>query len=64
MVCGLLVVVASLVAEHGLQVRGLSSCVAQAWWLPGMWNLRGPGIKPVSPALADRFLTTGPPGES
>ena len=30
MVCGLLVVVASLVAEHRLQVRGLSSRVAQA----------------------------------
>ena len=23
-----------------------------------------PGIKPVSPALQDRFLTTGPPGKS
>ena len=24
----------------------------------------GPGMEPVSPALADRFLTTGPPGKS
>ena len=27
-------------------------------------NLPGPGIKPMSPALAGRFLTTGPPGKS
>ena len=30
----------------------------------GMWDLPGPGIKPVSPALADGFLTTAPPGKS
>ena len=24
-----------------------------------MWSLPGPGIEPVSPALAGRFLTTG-----
>ena len=29
-----------------------------------MWNLPGPGVKPISPALADGYLTTGPPGES
>ena len=29
-----------------------------------MWDLPGPGIKPVSPALAGRFLTTAPPGKS
>ena len=29
-----------------------------------MWNLPGPGIKPMSPALAGRFLTSGPPGKS
>ena len=27
-----------------------------------MWNLPGPGIEPVFPALAGGFLTTGPPG--
>ena len=27
-------------------------------------NPPGPGIEPMSPALADRFLTTGPPGKS
>ena len=29
-----------------------------------MWNLPELGIKPVSSALADRFLTAGPPGKS
>ena len=29
----------------------------------GMWNLPGPGIKPVSPALAGGFFTTEPPGK-
>ena len=28
-----------------------------------MWDLPRPGIKPVSPALAGRFLTTEPPGK-
>ena len=29
-----------------------------------MWDLPGPGIEPVSPALAGRLLTTGPkPGD-
>ena len=29
-----------------------------------MWNLPGPGIKPVSPALAGDFLTTEAPEKS
>ena len=29
-----------------------------------MWNLPGPGIELVSPALAGRFLLTVPPGKS
>ena len=29
-----------------------------------MWDLPGPGIKPVSPALAVGFFTTVPPGKS
>ena len=29
-----------------------------------MWDLPGPGLEPVSPALAGRFLTTAPPGKS
>ena len=71
-----LTAVASLVAEHRLQARGLSSCGlrtvehrlsscgAQAQLLCGMWDLPGSGLKPVSPALAGGFLTTAPPGKS
>ena len=28
-----------------------------------MWDPHGPGIEPISPALADGFLTIGPPGK-
>ena len=42
----------------------LSSCGAQAQLLHGIWDLPGPGLKPVSPALAGGFLTTAPPGKS
>ena len=60
---GLLIAVASLVAEHGALERRLSSCGARAQLLRGMWDLPGPGLEPVSPALADGFLTTVPPGK-
>ena len=29
-----------------------------------MWGLPGPGIEPMSPALAGRFFTTAPPEKS
>ena len=32
--------------------------------LRGRWDLPGPGLEPVSPALTGRFLTTAPPGKS
>ena len=32
--------------------------------LRGMWDLPRPVLEPVSPALADGFLTTAPPGKS
>ena len=59
MVHGLLTEVASLVAEHRLwgylwQVNEL---------LSGMRDLSGPGLEPVSPALAGGFFTTEPPGK-
>ena len=38
-------------------------CDAQALLLRGMWDLPGPGLQPVSPALAGGFLTTVPPGK-
>ena len=61
---------ASVVAVRGLSSCGswalehrLSSCDARAQLLRGMWDLPGPGIKPVSPALAGGFSTTVPPGK-
>ena len=46
----------SWVAEHGLW--GFSSCGAHAQLFHGIWDLSGPGIEPMSPALTDRFFTT------
>ena len=43
---------------------GLSSCGAQAELPWGMWDLPRPGVKPMSPALASKFLTTEPPAKS
>ena len=61
---------ASVVAAYGLSSCGsralerrLSSCGAQAQLLHSMWDLPRPGLEPVSPALAGRFLTTLPPGK-
>ena len=45
-----------------LEYTGFSSCGTQALLLHGVWNLPGPGIEPVSPALAGRFLSTVPTG--
>ena len=47
----------------GLELR-LSSCGAWALLLRSMCSLPRPRFKPVSPALAGRFLTIGPPGKS
>ena len=62
---------ASVVVTSGLSSCGLrdlecrlSSCGAWALLLHGMWDLPGPGLKPMSPALAGGFLTTAPPGKS
>ena len=60
---GPLAVAASLVAEHRLQTRRLSSCGSWAQLLCGMWDPPRPGLEPVSPALAGRFSTTVPPGK-
>ena len=38
-------------------VHGLSAPVVRS-----MWDLPGPGLERVSPALAGGFLTTAPPG--
>ena len=42
---------------------GLSSCGTRAQLHRGMWNLPGPGLEPLSPALEGRVLTTAPAGE-
>ena len=60
---GPLTIAASLVAEHRLQTRRLSSCGSRAQLLRGMWDLPRPGLEPVSPASAGRFSTTAPPGK-
>ena len=60
--------VGSVVVARGLSSCGsralqrrLSSCGAQALLLRGMWDLPGPGLEPVTPALAGGFSTTVPP---
>ena len=60
---GPLTIVASLVAEHRLQMRRLSSCGSRAQSLRGMWDPPRPGLEPVSPASAGGFSTTAPPGK-
>ena len=62
---------ASVVVVRGLSSCGsqapehrLSSCGARAELLCGIWDLPGPGLEPMSPALAGGFLTTTPPGKS
>ena len=60
---GPLTIAASPVAEHRLQTRRLSNCGSRAHLLRGMWDPPRPGLEPVSPALAGRFLTTAPPGK-
>ena len=61
---------ASEVVAHGLSSCGsralehrLSSCGTWAQLFLGVWDLPGPGLEPVSPALAGGFLTTAPPGK-
>ena len=41
----------------------LNSCGTRASLPHNMWDLPGPGIKPVSLTLLGGFLTTGPPGK-
>ena len=60
---GLLITGAPLASLAWAPEHRLSSCGAQASLLHSIWTLPGPGIEPVSPALAGGFLTTGPPGK-
>ena len=52
-----------LLQSTGSRRTGFSSCGSQAQLLRGIWDLPGPGLKPMSPALAGRFLTTVPTGK-
>ena len=72
---GLPIAVASLAGSTDSRCMRFHSCGAQAQqlWLAGsraqvlllcgMWDPPGPGLEPVSPALAGGFLTTAPPGK-
>ena len=60
---GPLTIAASLVVEHRLQTRRLSSCGSRAQPLHGMRDPPRPGLEPMSPALAGRLPTTAPPGK-
>ena len=65
-----------LLQSMGSRARGLISFSSQdvehrlssfgiwAYLLCHTWDLPGSGIKPVSPALADRFFSTEPPGKA
>ena len=50
-------------SSQALEQR-LGSHGSRAQLLHGIWDLPRPGIKPVSPALASRFVTTEPQGSS
>ena len=55
--------VASLTAEPRLEC-GLRSWGSRIPLFGGLWDLPRPGIKPMSPVSAGRFLSTGPAGKS
>ena len=65
---GPLIVVASLVKDPSSFIQepwhAGSVFVVHGLRSHGMWDLLGPRVEPVSPALAGGFLTTGPPGKS
>ena len=44
--------------------RGVSSVSTWAQLPHSMWNCPGPGTRPMSPAVASRFSTSGPLGKS
>ena len=53
----------SVVVAQRARARRLSSGNVWPRLLRGIWNLSRPGIEPMSPALAGRFLATVPPRE-
>ena len=60
--CGVWASHCSGFSRCGAQALGTwayNSCGTQAYLLLSMWDLPRPGIEPMSPALADGFLTIG-----
>ena len=57
-ICKLLTALALLVVEHGHRHAGFSSCGAKGVKHMGFFLTR---VKLVSPVLAGRFISTGPP---
>ena len=53
-----LIAVFLLLQSMGSRCTGFSICGAGAYLLWDMWDLPWPGIKPMYPALAGRFLST------
>ena len=51
-----------LLEGTGSRDAGVGSNGARAQLPHGMWDLPGPGMEPMSPVSAGRFLTTEPPG--
>ena len=62
-VVGLLMAAASRCVVPRLRSAGSAVVGTQAQLLRGLWDLPGPGIDAVSPALAVGFLSTGPAGK-
>ena len=63
-VLALLIAVAFPVVEAQALVSGASVVGAHELSCPEACGISGPGIEPMSPSLAGRFLTTGPLGKS
>ena len=61
---GLLVVLGLSYYRLWALACGLSSWGTCGWLLRSVWDLLGPGIKPMTPVLAGGFLTAGPSGTS
>ena len=52
-----------LITPNPLQDSQPTSHPLDCFFFFFMWDLPGPGLEPVSPALAGGFLTTAPPGK-
>ena len=60
-VCGLLIVVASLAVAPRLQSSGCGCCDVRAQLPQGMWTLSWSGIEPCGPRTGRQIFNPGPP---